>query len=46
MNKNFETDKLIILEPEKLKFSRDNSGFLVLEYNNETYKKVSLTRLN
>lgn len=45
MNKNFETDKLVILEPEKMKFSRDNSGFLVLEYENETYKKVSLTRL-
>lgn len=46
MNNNaFETDKLNILEPQKLKFSRDNSGFLNLEYNGEEYKKVSLTRL-
>ena len=45
MNFDFETDKLVILEPEKLVFSRDNSGFLALEYSGETYKKVSLTRL-
>ena len=45
MNKDFETDKLNILEPDKLKFTKDKSGFLNLEYQNENYKKVSLTRL-
>lgn len=45
MNNAFETDTLNILEPDTLKFSRDDSGFLNLEYQNETYKKVSLTRL-
>ena len=36
MNNAFETDTLNILEPDTLKFTRDDSGFLNLEYQNET----------
>lgn len=45
MDKSFETDKLNLLIPEKVKFSRDKSGFLHLEYDGEKYDRVSLTRL-
>lgn len=45
MNNTFETDKLNILSPEKIKLKRHKNGFLSLEYDGEKYEKVTLTRL-
>jgi len=41
----FDTDTLNILKPESIKLSREESGFLALEYCGESYSRVSLTRL-
>ena len=41
----YEVDKLNILDPAGLEFTREESGFLTLACNGKTYKKVNLTRL-
>ncbi len=41
----YEVDKLNILAPDTLNFSREKSGFMTLIYDGKTYNKVNLTRL-
>ena len=41
----FEIDRLIILDPKALKFLKDESDFISLEFNGEKYFNVRLTRL-
>lgn len=44
-NEIFELDELHILDPEKLNFSLEGSGFLTLDDGEQVYSKVNLTRL-
>ena len=41
----FEIDTLNILDCSKLKFEREESGYMTLEFEGQTYHKVNLTRL-
>ncbi len=41
----FEADKLVILDPKELTFSKEESGFMTLVFQGKTYKKINLTRL-
>ncbi len=41
----FEIDRLEILDCSKLRFYKDESNFISLEYNGETFFNVRLTRL-
>lgn len=41
----FEIDRLVILDASSLRFFKDQSGFMSLEFNSETYFNVRLTRL-
>lgn len=42
---SFETDTLTILDPAKISFTREKSGYLTLVYGAERYERVTLTRL-
>lgn len=42
---SYEADKLSILDCSELKFSKEESGYMTLEYKGNTYHKVNLTRL-
>lgn len=41
----FEIDRLVILDPKALKFYKDESDFISLEFGGEKYFNVRLTRL-
>lgn len=41
----FDVEKLILLDTNKLTFARDNSGYLTLNYDGKVFEQVSLTRL-
>lgn len=41
----YDIDELIILPADKLVFTREESGFMSLDYEEKHYTKVSLTRL-
>lgn len=41
----YEVDKLAILECGKLKFTKESSGFLTLDFDGKIYHKVTPTRL-
>lgn len=45
MEELFEVDQLRLLEGSKLKFSKNDSGYLSLYYDGKTYDKINLTRL-
>ena len=45
MQKTFEVDTLTLLDPDSLEFSREESGFMTLKFDGETYNRVALTRL-
>lgn len=45
MDELFELDQLVLLEATKLKFSKTDSGYLELTYEDKTYERVNLTRL-
>lgn len=40
-----QSAELILLDPEKVHFTRESSGYLSLAYDGKTYEKVTLTRL-
>ncbi|MGN1121924.1 MAG: DUF1854 domain-containing protein [Eubacteriales bacterium] len=42
---SFANDPLLILTPQELCFTREESGYLTLVYGTERYEKVTLTRL-
>lgn len=42
---SFDTDKLNILDCREIRLTKEKSGFLTLEYNGQTYRRVNLTRL-
>lgn len=44
-NEIFELDELKILDPAKLNFNLEGSGFLTLNVGEQVYSKVNLTRL-
>ena len=41
----YEVDKLNILDCKKLKFTKEDSGYLTLDYDGKIYHKVNPTRL-
>lgn len=41
----YEADKLTLLDCSELTFSKEESGYMTLEYRGEKYKKINLTRL-
>lgn len=41
----YEVDKLTILDCKKLKFAKEKSGYLTLDFGGEIYHKVNPTRL-
>ncbi len=41
----YEVDKLNILDCSKLKFTKENSGYLTLDYDGKIFHKVNPTRL-
>lgn len=38
-------DRLVILEPQKVAFTRERNGYLSLDYDGKHYDRVTLTRL-
>lgn len=41
----YEVDKLTLLDCQKIRLTREKSGFLTLEYEGKTYRRVDPTRL-
>jgi hypothetical protein len=44
-NEDFAVDELKLLNAEELSFSKEESGFMTLHYNGDSFEEVSLVRL-